>query len=310
MMMRKLSFLLAAVILGVLIFLTVASIFLCEGTLHLGHKPVTGKMQELAEEGARQLDAKVDDVQVTSFDGATLRGWFFRPEQRSGDAVIVLHGHGDNRAGMAGFVPMLLRHHYAVLAPDARAHGESGGEIATFGLYESRDLSRWVDWLIAQHYQGCIYGLGESMGAAILLQALPNEPRFCAAVAESPYASFREVAYDRLGQKIGGGLWARRLLSMPLVSEAFVYARLRYGIDFDQDSPARAMASTHVPVLLMHGMEDFNIPLRHCEAILKNHAGPMEFWQVPGAGHTSAFSAEPEEFEHRVTEWFTRFSRH
>ena len=307
--MRKLFIILAGVFVSILTFLTIASIFLCEGTLHLAHKPLTGKMQAMAEQSARQLGVKMENVQVTSFDGVTLRGWFFRPEQGNGDVVIVLHGHGDNRAGMAGFVPLLLRHHYAVLAPDSRAHGESGGEIATFGLYESRDLSRWVDWLNAQHYQGCIYGLGESMGAAILLQALPNEPRLCAGVAESPYATFREVAYDRLARRIGGGLWARRLLCMPLVSEAFLYARLRYGIDFDQDSPARAMASPHAPVLLIHGMEDFNIPLRHCETILNHHAGLMEFWQVPGARHTGAFSAQPEEFEHRVTEWFTRFSR-
>ena len=263
----------------------------------------------LAGNSAQQFEAKMDDIQVVSFDGAKLSAWFFRLQHGNGDAVILLHGHGDNRAGMGGFVPMLLRHRYAVLAPDSRAHGESGGDIATFGFDESRDLSQWIDWLSAQNFRGCVDALGESMGAAILLQALPKEPRFCAVVAESPFASFREVAYDRLGERLGVGAWVGHRLFAPLISEAFIYAKWRYGVDFGQDVPAKAVASTRVPVLLIHGTEDFNIPLRHCEAILKKHSGVMEFWQVPGAGDTEAFGREPDEFEHRVVDWYSRYSK-
>jgi dipeptidyl aminopeptidase/acylaminoacyl peptidase len=305
--MRKLSWVLLAFFLFVALQ-TLTAIVLSEGALHLTHKPLTASMRARAENEARDMGVKMDDAQIASFDGTQLKAWFFRPEQGNGEVVVVLHGHNDNRAAAAGFAPMLLQHHYAVLAPDARVHGESGGDIATYGIYESRDLSRWVDWLNMQNYHGCVYGLGESMGAAILLQTLPIEPRFCAAVADSPYSSFREVAADRLAQRFGDGSKLGRTLVAPLVSEAFLYARLRYGIDFDKASPANAVALTRVPVLLIHGADDFNIPLRHCQAILKNHAGEMEFWEVPGAGHTAAFGTEPEEFERRVTGWFTQYS--
>ena len=128
-------------------------------------------------------------------------------------------------------------------------------------------------------------------------------------MAESPFSSFREVAYDRLGQKLGSGAWMGRTLFRPLISEAFLDARLHYHLDLEEASPAKAVAITRVPVLLIHGTEDFNIPLRHCQAILKNRSGVMEFWQVPGAGHTGAFGQQPEEFEQRVTDWFSRYSR-
>jgi dipeptidyl aminopeptidase/acylaminoacyl peptidase len=307
--MRKLSWILLAFFIFIA-FQTLAAIVLSEGALHLTHKPLTALVRARAEDERRNLGVKMEDVQITSFDGAKLKAWLFRPEQGNGRVVIVLHGHVDNRAAAAGFGPMLLRHHYTVLAPDARAHGESGGDIATYGIYESRDLSRWVDWLTTQNYHGCVYGLGESMGAAILLQALPNERRFCAAVADSPYSSFHEVAYDRMGQKVGAGDGVGRTLFRPLIDEAFLYVKLRYGIDLNQADPATAVASTRVPVLLIHGAEDFNIPLRHCQAILRNHAGVMELWEVPGAGHTTAFGTEPEEFERRVTDWFARYSKH
>lgn len=286
---------------------TAAAIVICQLTLHPVHKLLAPKAQATAEGIAQRADAAIESVQVTSFDGAVLSAWFFRVKNGNGDAVILLHGSGDNRAGMTGYVPMFLRHRYNVLAPDARAHGQSGGELATFGLEESPDLHRWVDWLSGQMSPRCVYGLGESMGAAILLQVLPNEPRFCAVVAESPFSSLREVAYDRLGQVFGSGAWMGRTLFRPLINEAFLDAKLRYHLNLDNASPSRAVAMTRVPILLIHGTQDFNIPVRHCQAILKNRLGVTEFWEVPGAGHTGAFGRTPEEFERRVTAWFARF---
>lgn len=307
--MRQLTRILLTVCIAVIAVYTLVAISLCEGALHLRHKALTEQMRAIAEDNAQALNAKMEDVKVAAFDGTTLRGWLFHPAQGNGQVVIVFHGQLDNRAGPAAFAPMLLRHHYTVLAPDSRDHGESGGDLATYGLYESRDVSRWVDWLTAQNYHGCVYGLGESMGGAVLLQALPKEPRLCAAVAESPYASFREIAYDRLAQRWGGSAWVHWWLAVPLVSEAIVYARLRYGIDFSQVSAVQAVTRTRTPILLIHGVQDFNVPLRHCQAILKNQSGVMEFWEVPGAEHTRAFATEPEEFERRVTDWFSRYSR-
>jgi hypothetical protein len=305
--MRTRAWILAGAFLAVFILNTAAAIVLCNVALHPAHKLLTPKAQASAASIAQRADATIETVQVTSFDGAPLSAWFFRVKIDNGNTVILLHGSEDNRAGMAGFVPMFLRHRYNVLVPDARAHGQSGGELATFGLEESQDLHGWVDWLSGQTQAGCVYGLGESMGAAILLQALPNEPRFCAAVAESPFSSLREVAYDRLGQKFGSGAWLGRTLFRPLISEAFLDAKARYHLDLEQASPAEAVAKTHVPILLIHGSEDFNIPVRHCRAIWKNRQGVMEFWEVSGAGHTGAYGRAPQEFERRVTDWFKQF---
>ena len=73
---------------------------------------------------------------------------------------------------MMGFAELFLSHGFTVLIPDSRAHGESGGDFSTYGLKESDDVHRWFDWLVIQQHSKCIFGMGESMGAAILLQAL------------------------------------------------------------------------------------------------------------------------------------------
>ena len=143
--------------------------------------------------------ARLEDVNLVADDGATLRAWYARPSIFNGNSVLLLHGVGDNREGMSGYAEFFLAHGYAVLLPDSRAHGESGGSIATYGLLESYDIRHWAEWLKSQSRADCVYGFGESMGAALVLEALRSEPNFCAVVAESPFSTFREVAFDRVG---------------------------------------------------------------------------------------------------------------
>ena len=130
-------------------------------------------MTAAAEEDAVEFR----DVDLKTPDGAVLRAWFMRPKEWNGDAVILLHGVSDNRLGTYGYGKWLVQNHYSVLLPDARAHGSSGGELATYGLKEFDDIHHWVDWIETFEHPHCMFGLGESMGAAQLLQALPKEPR-------------------------------------------------------------------------------------------------------------------------------------
>ncbi|HTT18203.1 MAG TPA: alpha/beta fold hydrolase [Candidatus Sulfotelmatobacter sp.] len=206
---------------------------------------------------------------------------------------------------MSGYAQLLLAHGYTVLLPDARAHGASGGSLATFGLLEQKDIHDWVDFLSSRVHPKCIYGMGESMGASQLLQSLQRETRFCAVVAESPFSTFREIAYDRMGQPFHLGPWVGRTVLRPVVEIAFLWARWKYGLRMSQVSPEDAVAKSHIPVLLIHGKVDGNIPVRHSRTI---HAlGPQTvLWEVPGADHCGAIAVAPQEFENRITDWFGR----
>jgi len=208
---------------------------------------------------------------------------------------------------MLGNADLLLRHGYAVLLPDARAHGESGGEMATYGVKEASDVRRWFDWIEQAEAPRCIDGLGESMGAGQMLQSLRATPGFCAVVAESSFASFREASYDRMGEKMNAGAWAGRTLLRPSVEAGLLYARWRYGVDLEQASPESAVATSLVPVLLIHGRRDINLPPRHSERILaysSSRIPAVVLWEPAEAEHCGAAGAEPEEYERRVIGWF------
>jgi dipeptidyl aminopeptidase/acylaminoacyl peptidase len=188
----------------------------------------------------------------------------------------------------------LLRAGYSVLTPDARGHGASGGKYVTYGVLEADDVRRWADWLTARPGVERLYGLGVSMGAAVLLQSLRVERRFRAAVAESPFTTFEEIAYDRLGSRL---YW-------PVVNAGFGYARLRFGVNLWRASPMSAVRETAVPVLLIHGERDSNIAIRHSRALHAANPRATRLWAVAGAEHVQALSVAGERYGREVTGWF------
>jgi predicted alpha/beta-fold hydrolase len=247
-------------------------------------------------------------VEIAADDGAILRAWALRPQIANGNAVILFHGQGDNRDGMLGNADMRLRHGFSVVLPDARAHGESGGPIATYGVKEAGDVRRWYEWIERTQAPHCIDGLGDSMGAAILLDSLAAETGFCAVSAESAFSTFQEAVYDRLGQQFGTGPWLGRTLLRPALEAGLLYARMRYGVDLEQASPQSAVATSRVPVLLIHGLADTNLPPRHSEQI-KAANSAVELWEPAGVGHCGAAGAAPAEYERHVVGWFESHDR-
>src|SRR5579859_5967935 len=282
-------------------------VYIADGALHPARRDLTEAQAAGFRRAAAPLAARIEDVSIRTPDGALLQGWLVHPLQAKNDTVLLLHGLGDNRLGMTGYAVMLLRHGYTVLLPDARAHGSSGGSLATYGLLERNDVRQWVDFVEAKVKPHCVYGLGESMGAAQLLESLDARAGFCAVVAESPFSDFRQIAYDRMGQPFHLGSWMGRIFLRPLVEVAFVRAHWKYGLDMQQVSPEDAVGRSRVPVLLIHGQVDSNIPVRHSIRIHTRDPRTV-FWEVPAADHCGALSAAPQEFESRVVTWMGQLS--
>ncbi len=288
---------------GYVLFSIAGGITLAELQLHPSRRPLA-QTEEAAEIARSRFGAELDNVQITGADGVSLNAWYLRPQHANGRDVLLLHGVQDNREGVAGFAPMLLDQGYGVLLPDARAHGESGGELATYGLRESDDIHRWVDWLYAKKRSRCVYGFGESMGAALVLDSLAVEDRFCAVVAESPFSSFRSVAYERAALYLRAPTWTGRTLLRLPVETGMLYAKIRYSLDFDTDRPVDAVGHSSTPVLLIHGTKDINILPHHSELIAARYPARVVLWEVPGASHCGASTVAPQMFWTKVLTWF------
>jgi uncharacterized protein len=288
---------------GYLLFSIAGGITLAELQLHPWKRRLSHGDEAATFVRARYGTA-LENVEITARDGIVLKAWYVRPHNANERDILMLHGVADNREGVAGFAAPFLDRGYGVLLPDSRAHGESGGALATYGLRESDDIHRWVDWLYTARKSKCVYGFGESMGAALVLDSLTAEDRFCAIVAESPFSSFRSVGYERAAWYVRAPTWVGRTLLRLPVEVGMDYAKLRYGLDFDSDSPAEAVGHSSTPILLIHGAEDINILPRHSELIAAQSPTHVTLWEVPGATHCGASSIQPEMFWNKVLAWF------
>jgi len=292
-----------AVVISYVLLCTVLAVFL--GEVAFRPQRVSVDKRHSAEAIAARFGAALQDVSISTRDGVQLRGWFATPANANGDGVILLHGVGDNREGMGGFAELFLSKGYTVLLPDSRGQGENGGQYPTYGVKETDDVHRWFEWLAAQQHPRCIFGMGESMGAAIVLQAVREETRFCAVVAESSFASFRQIAYLRVGQFVGTGTWFGKVALRPAVELAFLYGRITRGVLLTDASPEEAVVGSRVPILPIHGLADNNIPFQQSESIRSHNPADVMLWEVPGAGHCGAVSVVPQEFDNRVLGWFS-----
>jgi alpha-beta hydrolase superfamily lysophospholipase len=279
--------------------------YLLERAVHLRRRPLGARQEKAAHLLAEAGGAPLETIEIQAEDGTALRGWYFRAAAPDPcRAVLLLHGQGENRSAMLPYAQLLLRHGYNALCVDHRGHGESGDEVSSYGLKEAQDVKQWVDWLKQERSQETVYALGRSMGAAILLQSLSLKPELAAVVAEAPFSSMREMAFDRVGQSVGTGSWLGRTLLRPVIESGLAYGRVRYGLNLGEATPDKSLAETGIPVLLIHGDKDAVIPMRHASHLLEHGEGGVELWCVPGGGHCRALARQPEEFERRVCAWF------
>jgi alpha-beta hydrolase superfamily lysophospholipase len=256
--------------------------------------------QMLARTGASKTD-----FTVHTNDGIELRGWKIIPATPNRDWVLLFHGVSDNRTGDLGHAEFLIGHGYGVVMMDSRAHGESGGQMATYGWKERYDTVAISNALYASQNVRHWYALGVSTGAAIALQSAAVEPRVAAVAAEDPFANLHEVSYDYAGLDVSPQLG--KTIFRPATIFALDAMKRAGGFDPDQVSPEKAVAQRPFPVLLICGTDDHRIPCRHVQATYKAATGPKELWIVQGAGHASALGQAPAEYENRVVSFFEKY---
>ena len=242
-----------------------------------------------------------ENVSFTTSDGLTLRGWFI-PAAVDGSTskkatILVGHGYPFDKANILRH-GRFLHSRFHLLFFDFRYFGDSDGAYTTAGLLETRDVEAAVTYLKQREEVDPlrIGALGFSMSAAAFI--LARHPDIRAIVADSSYASLADLVGRQFFFLPGPTKW-------PLVALTKLYARLLLGVDIGTASPAQVVRELAVPLLLIHGDRDSQIPAYHTREIAAN-ADPSltEVWIVPGADHGIAHAQEGERYEARVRQFF------
>jgi fermentation-respiration switch protein FrsA (DUF1100 family) len=241
-------------------------------------------------------------VEITSHDGLRLCGKLFSPEGICPEGIcpegrvveIIFNGWRGSayRDGCGACHTSRQFHHYALLV-DQRAHGDSDGNVITFGINEKYDCAAWVDFTVARFGPDVkILLKGVSMGAATVIMAssldLPSNVRGIVAdcAFSTPEAIIRKVCRDM-------GIPDR--LGFPFIRIA---ARLFGHFSIIDGGAVEAVRHTRIPLFLAHGEADDFVPFEMGEEIFAACASPDKvFFPVKGAGHGLAFFFEREAYE-------------
>ena len=232
-------------------------------------------------------------VSITSRDGLRLTGRYYHTADGA-PLKFIFHGWRSNvLRDCGGGARMAFDSGYNLLLVNQRAHGDSDGNVITFGIKEKYDCLDWIRYAIDRFGKDVKIILGGiSMGAATVLMAseleLPANVKCISADCgyTSPEAIIRKVCREDM--KIPD--W----LGFPFVR---LGARLFGGFSIKDGGALEAVKNAKVPLMIMHGSEDDFVPYSMCHQIYNAIEGKKVLFTVEGAGHGMCYFAKTEEYE-------------
>ncbi len=241
------------------------------------------------------------DVYITSYDGLKLHATYF-PAFDTDDKKLVICFHGYTGEGLSNHIAIadyFLKRGYAMLLPDARAHGESEGEYIGFGCLDRKDAISWINWAIEECGEDVKIMLhGTSMGGATVLMAsgleLPENVK--GIVSDCGFTSPKEVFTHVLNDMY-------HLPSFPAIQGADLINKKLAGYGMDECNAKIEVQKAKVPILFIHGSADNFVPCSMCQELYDNCGSPKKILIVEGAAHAESYYKDMAAYEKALTEF-------
>ncbi|MFC1723344.1 alpha/beta hydrolase [Nanoarchaeota archaeon] len=232
-----------------------------------------------------------EKVEFETSDGVVIKGWFL--DAKKNKTVIVGHGYPFDKGNIFS-AGKFLYPDYNLLFYDHRYFGESSGRITTVGAKEVRDVEAAVEFVNGRYKHNSVGLYGFSLSASVMLRIKDVK----AIVADSPYSDLGFMIKD-VYRFFGPLRW-------PFVQVTKLLTRVFLWVDVDDVSPAKSVKDSKIPILLIHGDKDSQIPVENSYRIKESNPD-IELWVVEGADHMQA-NDDPG-YEKKVKVFFGKHMR-
>jgi len=227
-------------------------------------------------------------------DGLRLRAWYYPP--KNGAVVLSLGGLSGSLGAEMPEVGFLIRQGYGVLQIDSRACAQPPSRV-TLGAKEILSAKAGLDFLRDRPETQHIGAIGFSMGGATAIRAAARYAEIEAVIAEGGFFNLgkdiiepdlpKPLTQTLLLYTIAGFYWSQTGVNP-------------WGISPVEDLPKISPR----PVFLIYGEHELDDGRAYVQFAAAQE--PKELWIVNGGDHGSNHLVASEEYERRVSEFFSQ----
>lgn len=222
------------------------------------------------------------DYQIKTYNSSkeyTINAQFIKYPEESNKYVIITHGFGSNRNGSIKYVNVYRKLGYNIIIYDVRGHGLNEKTPVSLGNFESEDLYWIIQDTYVRYGEDIYLGLhGESMGSAISLSVLKDNPTIQFVVADCGFSNLYDLIYSSYKDNN----------TDLLIYGVNAMTSLVYGVDMKKTSPMDAFYDNEVPILFIHGEDDSFIKPENSKIMFEKNESRDELHIIPNAQHAES----------------------
>ncbi|MEC2160636.1 alpha/beta hydrolase [Virgibacillus halodenitrificans] len=250
-------------------------------------------------------DQEFEQMEMTSYDGLKLKGYFLKAKKPTDKTVVLAHGYLGRATDMGLYGQYYYENlGYNIFMPDFRGHGQSEGDYIGFGWHDRLDLIDWIHILSTKLGPDSEYVLhGVSMGAASVLMASGEEelPKSVKAIiSDSPYTSVYDMFKYQLGRMY-------HVPAFPVLPTTSVVTKIKAGYSLKEASALKQVQKAEVPILYIHGNADTFVPTSMAEKLYKNTSSEKDFISFDNAGHGEALVTKKDKYVDKLNSFLEKY---
>lgn len=248
---------------------------------------------------------KAQMVKIKSFDNLSINAYKLSHKEPYDKWVIISHGYMQQpyQLGHAGL--KFFTNGYNVLLPHMRGHGDSEGSYIGMGFHDSKDIIKWIDYILSLNSRAEIVLYGVSMGAAATMitsgETLPSNVKCF--IEDCGYTS----AWDEFTYQLKA---VYGLPSFPIMHGVNELVKIRAGYDLKDASPMQQVQKCTKPMFFIHGDKDNFVPFQMAEKLYTAATCPeKELFITRNAGHAESFKLYKDIYWQKVLDFADKYTK-
>lgn len=239
-----------------------------------------------------------EDAYITSFDKLKLHARVYLGTEKN-KVAILCHGYrGTAYRDFSGGAVEVINMNYNVILIDERAHGTSKGHSITFGVKETKDVLKWVDYARERFGQDIdLVLIGISMGGATVLMVADKVDK-AKIIADCPYSSPKIMLKQSLKDL---------KLPIPIFYPMMFLSSLIFAkANLNKISAYDSIKNTNNPILIIHGDHDQIVPHQISYDLYQTYKDKIQYELFPGADHGMSYIVDKPRYQNIISTFLNK----